>query len=97
MSALALTGAGLAAALADIAGRPAVARAVRAKADALAARIAGEAARRGVAVTAETVADGDGARVIVAGPDLFAREFGSLGKPANPLVAEAIAAVSAGG
>ncbi len=97
MTALALTGAGLMAALADIAGRPAVTRAVRAKADALAAQIAANAASRGVAVTVEVAPDGNGAEVTISGTDLFSREFGSLGGPADPLIAEAIASAGAKG
>jgi hypothetical protein len=86
MSAMQLTGANLIRALGTIAGRPALARAMRDRAEALADALAEEA-------PVETRIDEKGEDVVVtaAAPGLFAREFGSLAGPARPVVAGAIA------
>ena len=88
MSALDLTGNGLIRALgAAIAARPSVDAAVRAKAESIAARIA-EAG-----VEARVVRRGHGDYAVEATRSgLFAREFGSLDAPAEPVVGAAVEA-----
>lgn len=93
MSTLDLTRADLIRALDRIAERPAIDRAVRARAEALAGAI-GEA---DAGVTAEVLARGPADYLVaVSGPDLFAREFGALAAPAEPLIEPAIARVAPG-
>jgi hypothetical protein len=85
MSAMDLTRSGLIRGLeAAIAARPAVDAAVRARAETIAARIA-EAG-----VEARVVRRGHADYAVEAsGPELFAREFGSLDAPAEPVVGAA--------
>jgi hypothetical protein len=92
MSALDLTGANLIRALGDIAGRPALARAMRAKAEALA-----EALQEEARVETRIEEKGDGLLVTAAAPGLFSREFGSLTAPARPAIAGAIGRLKRGG
>ena len=85
-SSLALTGADLARAIGKVAGLPSVDAALRARADALAAEAAGEG------IVTRVLRQGEGDYVVsVEGPGLFAREFGSLDRPAEPVIADAIA------
>ena len=89
MSGLDLTGADLIRALGDIARRPAVDAAVRDRAEQLAADVA---RATGGPVTARVLRRGDGNYVVdVSGPGLFAREFGSLAAPPDPVVGPAVA------
>lgn len=93
MSAIELTGANLIRAIGDIAGRPALARAMRAKADALA-----EAMAEAAPVETRIADAGDGALLVTAAaPGLFGREFGSAARPPRPVIAEAVARLKRGG
>ena len=81
-----LTGADLVRALGGLTRRPAVAAALRARAETLAAAIEDAGG-----VTASVAERGAGDFVVTAsGPSLFAREFGSLDRPAEPVVAAAV-------
>jgi hypothetical protein len=93
VSTLDLTRADLIRALGRIAERPAVDRAVRARAEALAGAI-GEA---DPVVVARVLSRGPAVHVVaVSGPGLFAREFGALAEPAGPLIGRAIAHAASG-
>jgi hypothetical protein len=83
---LALTGTDLARAIAEVARLPAVDAALRERADTLAADLAGN----GIVTRVLRRETGDYA-VSVEGPNLFAREFGSVNRPAEPAIADAIA------
>lgn len=86
MSALGLTGGDLIRALARIGRRPAIDAAVRARAEDLAARIA-----EADGVTARASRRGEGDYVVTAsGPGLFAREFGGVDRPPDPVVGPAV-------
>jgi hypothetical protein len=88
MTARVTTAEDLVRALRGLTRRPAVGAALRERAEALAAAIA-EAGGEGVSAT---VAErGPGEMIVTAsGPGLFAREFGSLAAPAEPVVAPAV-------
>ena len=95
MSALALTGADLVRALAGVAARPAVANAVRAKAEELAAAIEATATQTGHPVEVRLIPISSGTiDVAVSAPGLFAREFGARDGSADPVVAPAIAHIA---
>lgn len=91
MSALDTTGADLIRALAAAANGPAVRAAVRARADALAHTLAA----RGLAAEVRMLPNGD-CEVVVTAPDLFAREFGSQGAAAEPVIEGVVAALAGG-
>ena len=93
MSARATTGADLVRALRGLSRRPAVRVALRERAEAVAAAIA-EAGGEGVTATVVERSAGE-AIVTASGPGLFAREFGSLDAPAEPVVAPAVERVRA--
>ncbi len=86
MRALDLTRGDLIRTLKRIGRRPAIDGAVRAKAEALAARIAETG---GVAAQASRRGDGDYV-VAVSGPGLFAREFGGVDRAPSPVIGPAI-------
>ena len=85
MTALALTAAGLIRALSVDRLQPKIDEAVRGEAD----RLATALARADVETRVERRAPGEYA-VVLSGPSLFAREFGSLAEPPDRLVAETI-------
>jgi hypothetical protein len=88
MSARDLTRADLVRVLGNIAARPAVDQAVRARADGLAARVT----EVDPAATVRVIRQGPGDYLVaVSAPGLFAREFGGLDAPADPLIGPAIA------
>ncbi|MBN8996497.1 MAG: hypothetical protein J0H94_14855 [Rhizobiales bacterium] len=91
MNARELTGAGLVRALRGAAAGPAVARAVAARADTLAAAIAAKHPGATVTVTPREAAE---AAVMVSAGGLFAREFGSLASAPDPVIGPAIDEVS---
>lgn len=88
MTARATTGADLVRALRGLSRQPAVRAAVRERAETLAVAIE-EIGGEGVAVTVAERSAGD-VIVTASGPGLFAREFGSLAAPAEPVVAPAV-------
>ena len=89
MNGRALTGADLIHALRGLTRRPAVAAALRQRADALAAAIEDAGG-----VTA-SVGEGAGGPVVTAsGPGLFAREFGALDAAPAPVIGPAVAAAA---
>lgn len=88
MTALDVTRIDLVRALANVVTRPAVDQAVRTRAETLAERI--EAAGAGAVSARVERRAGSHYEVVVAGPDLFGREFGSLDREAEPVVAPAI-------
>ncbi len=88
MSALDLTMRDLIRALSRLTARPAIDRAVRERAEAVAKRVEAEA---GGSVTAAVARRGEGAYVVaVSGPDLFAREFGSVDRAPDPVIGPAV-------
>jgi hypothetical protein len=90
VSARELTGTDLIAAIGAVTGRPAVDKAVHARAEQLAAAIAARAGEgSGIAATVRHVGLADYA-VEVSGPGLRAREFGSLEGAAEPIVGPAV-------
>ncbi len=89
--ALKLTGADLVRALSAAVASPAVDRAVRQRAETVARAVAA-AAGNGVATRLTRRESGDYV-VSVAGAGLFAREFGSVDKPGDAVIADAIAGV----
>jgi hypothetical protein len=92
VNALDLTTRDLIRALSRLTARPALDGAVRGRAEAVAKRI--EAT--GGNLTVDVVRRGEGAYVVaVSGPDLFAREFGSVDHAPEPIVGPAVAAESA--
>jgi hypothetical protein len=85
MTALDLTRAGLLRALGDLMAHPAIDRAVHQRAETLVAEVEEDATNTTVAKR------GPGDYVVtVSAPGLFAREFGSLGREAEPLIGTAI-------
>ncbi len=84
-----LTADDLARALAGAAMRPAVDRAVRARAEAVARTVGAEAG--GGVVTRVLRREAGDYVVSVEGQGLFARAFGSVDKPGDPAIAEALA------
>ena len=90
--ALSLTGADLVRALSDIAALPAVDKAVRERADAVARALATDR------VTTRVLRRGPGDYVVsVSGEGLFAREFGSQTAEAEPAIHAAIARTTGAG
>jgi hypothetical protein len=95
VSALDLTGADLIRALGDVTKRPAVDGAVRARAEALAGEIERQAG--GAPTTVRVIRRGPSDyAVTVSAPGLFAREFGSLATPPDPLIGNAVERLASG-
>jgi hypothetical protein len=90
MSGRELTSGDLVRALGSLTARPAVDAAVRTRAEMLAERI--EARAGGEVADVRVVRRGPAAYAVeVSAPNLFGREFGSLDKPADPLIGAAVA------
>jgi hypothetical protein len=87
MSALDVTQADLLRVLREVASRPAVDRAVRARANEVAAAIEGEGRGASARVVRRGVSDYS---VVVSAPNLLAREFGDAGGAPDPVIGPAI-------